>query len=269
LGLPDPDLLNGRTVAVVTAMPSLGRELARLAEQWGARPAAVPRDALAAEAWDVAVVDLAAADAEAWRRIFAQRPELSTRPIVALIPVDFPDAERGELRRHFRALIRKPVRHEALGMLVGASLQPVDPNAVSAGTMPATGLGLQVLLVEANPVGQRITQKMLENFGCHWDLAEDGRLAVSRLSRGSYDLVLLDLAVGGADALEVIGQIRRGDAGGDNRTIWITAVAGDAAEAQRVLTAAGGANDCLVQPFHPPELEQALRRSLTGRARPA
>ena len=266
-GLPDPEALTGRVLAVVSASPSLRRELVGLAEAWGARAVECPRDELAGETWDLAVVDLRAAEAEAWRGILAQRPELPSRPLVALIPVDFPAAERADLGRCFRALVRKPARHEALGMLLTASLQPAGAGSAmaAAGTMPAGGLGLEVLLVESSPVSQRLTQKMLENVGCHWDLAEDSRLALSRLSRGVYDLVLIDLQLAEADGLEVIEQIRRGRAGEGNRDVWIIAMAGDAAEAQRVLTVSGGANDCLIQPFRPVELEAALHRSLTKR----
>ncbi len=266
-GLPDPGLLRGRVVGLVSTSPALRGELAGLAEIWGARAVACEREQLAGENWDVAVVDLRAAEADAWRGIFTQRPELTSRPVVALIPVDFPAPARAEPGRWFRALVRKPARHEALGMLLAASLQPprAGAPAASAGTVPAGGLGLEILLVEGSPVSQRLTQKMLENLGCHWDLAEDGRLALSRLSRGTYDLVLLDLQLAEPDGTAVIAEIRRGHAGEKNRQVWITAVAGDPAEAQRVLTVTGGANDCLVQPFRPAELEAALRRSLTGR----
>ena len=263
-----PAALRGRTVAAVSATPALRRELAGLAAGWGARWLECTQTGLAAEVWDVAVVDLARTEAESWRQVFAQRPELSSRPLVALVPVNFPAAERGMLGGCFHAWVRKPARHGALGLLLGASLQPEGGPAPAAAENPAPpgGLGLRVLLVEGSPVNQRLTQKMLENLGCDWDLAEDSRLTLSRLERGSYDLVLLDLHLRDTDGFAVIEQIRRGRAGAQNQSIWITALANDAAEAQRMLTVTGGANDCLARPCKPADLEASLRRSLSGRA---
>jgi PAS domain S-box-containing protein len=264
-GSGDPSALRGHTLAIVSALPSLRRELAGLAAQWGARGLECTQAGLAAEAWDVAVVDVARAEVEAWRRVFAQRPELSSRPLVALVPGDFSAADRGVLSGCFQTFVRKPARHGALGMLLGASLHPAAASP-AAGPAPAGALGLRVLLVEGNPVNQRLTQKLLENLGCDWDLAEDGRLALSRLERGTYDLVLLELHLRETDGFAVIEQIRRGRAGARNQGIWITALANDAAEAQRVLTVSGGASDCLARPCRLADLEASLRRSLTGRS---
>jgi CheY-like chemotaxis protein len=127
---------------------------------------------------------------------------------------------------------------------------------------PASGLDLRVLLVEDNPVNQRLIQKILENLGCHWDLAESGLLALARLDRGSYDLVLLDLYVPETDGRAVIEQIRRGAAGARNQGIWIIACTDDAQESQHLRGITGGINDCLIKPFKPVDLEAALRRSL-------
>ena len=255
-----------RTLAVVSAVPSLRREFAHLAAGWGARTIECTRAQLATEPWDVAVVDVVPEETESWRELFRQRPELSSRPLVALIPVEFPTAGRDALSGYFQSFIRKPARHEVLGMLVSASLRPAAPTASGASPSSAGGLGLHVLLVEGNPVNQRLTQKMLENLGCDWDLAEDSRLALSRLERGNYDLVLLDLHLAGAEGFAVIEQIRRGRAGERNQGIWITALANDPPEAQRVMTVTGGANDCLARPCKLADLGASLRRSLAGPA---
>ncbi|MFA5057852.1 MAG: ATP-binding protein [Opitutaceae bacterium] len=258
----DASALQGRTLAVVDDSVPLCGELVRLAESWGARALACRREQLAAERWDLAIIDLAASEAEAWRQVLQERPELSSRPLVALIPVDFSAEERDVLRGSFRAIVRKPARHGALLALLAASLQPEVSALPAPGPRSAGGLDLRVLLVEDNPVNQRLTQKILENLGCHWDLAEDGRLALTRLDHGIYDLVLLDLHLPEVDGFAVIEQIRRGKAGLPNQGIWIIAMAADAQEAQRLRIMTGGVNDCLARPFTPADLEAALRRRL-------
>ncbi|MDD2762979.1 MAG: ATP-binding protein [Opitutaceae bacterium] len=259
---PDASAFQGRTLAVAGGSVPLRGELIRLVESWGARTLVCQREQLAAEQWDLAIIDLAAAEAEAWRQVLQQRPELPSRPLVALIPVDFPAEERDALRGYFRAMVRKPARHGTLRALLVASLQPVVSPLPAPGPRSAGGLDLRVLLVEDNPVNQRLTQKILENLGCHWDLAEDGRLALTRLDRGTYDLVLLDLHLPEVDGFAVIEQIRRGKAGLRNQGIWIIALAADAQESQRLRIMTGGVNDCLARPFKPADLETALRRSL-------
>jgi PAS domain S-box-containing protein len=257
---PDLSRLRDRPLAVVCASDPLRRELVRLAASWGARVIECSRAQLAAEEWDSAVIDLVPAEAEDWRQLLLQRPELASRSLVALIPVDFPAAAREILRGSFRTILRKPARHEALRALLAAGLQPVAPAAPVSG--PASGLDLRVLLVEDNPVNQRLIQKILENLGCHWDLAESGLLALARLDRGSYDLVLLDLYVPETDGRAVIEQIRRGATGARNQGIWIIACTDDAQESQHLRGITGGINDCLIKPFKPADLEAALRRSL-------
>jgi CheY-like chemotaxis protein len=267
---PDLVALRGRTLAVVCASAPLRRELLRLAGNWGVHLVECLREQLAAEVWDIALIDFAPAEAATWRRVFAQRPELSSRSLVALLPVDFPVAERNALRGYFRALVHKPARHDALRALLAASLQPVAPAtpAHGAGSPPGGGLGLRALLVEDNPVNQRLTQRLLENFGCDWDLAEDGPLALTRLSRGTYDLVLLDLYVPEIDGRAVIEQIRRGDAGAGSQNIWIIVVtATDTPDSARRKILAAGANHCLARPIRPADFEGALRRAM-GYRRP-
>jgi signal transduction histidine kinase/CheY-like chemotaxis protein len=268
---PDLVALRGRRVAVVGGSEAFHRELVALVGAWGARAVDCAREELAAAEWDTAVVDLAPAEAGGWRQLLAAQPELPGRPLVALIPADFPGAEREALRGSFRALVRKPVRHDALRALVAASLRPGHLTGLPfiAGSRSPDGLGLRVLLVEDNPVNQRLTQKMLENLGCHWDLAEDGRLALSRLGRSVYDLVLLDLHLPEVDGYAVVEQIRRGQAGERDRDIWIVALTADAQEAHRLRVMNSGISDCLTRPFKPTDLEHALRRAPRRTARPA
>ena len=269
-GPADPAALRGCRIAVAGGSAAVQRELAGLVEAWGAQPVLCARERLAAQTWDTAVIDLPVAEADPWRLLLAERPELPTRPMVALIPVDFPTAQREALRGGFRAMMRKPPRHEALRALLAASLRPGHLTGLPfvAGSRSPDGLGLRVLLVEDNPVNQLLTQKMLENLGCHWDLAEDGRLALARLESGTYDLVLLDLHLPEVDGYAVIGQIRRGQAGERNRQIPIVAFAADAQEAQRLHTMNTAISDCLARPFTSADLEDALRRSVGKASRP-
>lgn len=56
-----------------------------------------------------------------------------------------------------------------------------------------SGDRLKVLLVEDNILNQRLATRILENMGFVPDLAENGRVAIEKLSKTEYDVMLMDL----------------------------------------------------------------------------
>ena len=67
----------------------------------------------------------------------------------------------------------------------------------------ASVAGLRLLLVEDNPVNQKVACHLLRKHGAQVDVVGDGQLAVdAMLERGrEYDCVLMDIQVGGAHML--------------------------------------------------------------------
>jgi CheY-like chemotaxis protein len=124
---------------------------------------------------------------------------------------------------------------------------------------------LQVLLVEDNPVNQRLMQRVLGKLGCHWTMADNGRIAVEELARRDYDVVLMDLHIPVMDGPMAIEHIRRGESGEKMREVWIIALTADAREEQRLRVLAAGANDYLTKPLKPAELAEAFHRLLAAR----
>jgi CheY-like chemotaxis protein len=124
---------------------------------------------------------------------------------------------------------------------------------------------LQVLLVEDNPVNQRLMQRVLGKLGCHWTMAVNGRSAVGELARRDYDVVLMDLHMPVMDGPTAIEHIRRGGSGEKMRDVWIIALTADDREEQRERVLAAGANDYLTKPLQPAELAEAFRRLLATR----
>jgi CheY-like chemotaxis protein len=121
--------------------------------------------------------------------------------------------------------------------------------------------------VEDNAVNQRLMERVLQNLGCTWHVAANGRLAVEELARtgGDYDLVLLDLHMPELDGIGVLEQIRAGRAGRRAQSIWVSALTADAREEQKIRAHAAGIDDYLVKPVQPPELEAAFQRYRAAR----
>jgi PAS domain S-box-containing protein len=253
-----PTDLTGLRLAIVARPGGLRSQWVRLAARWGAVVVEAETAAhVAPETWDLALVDI---DEKLCGELMvpgAALPGLAPERTFGVVPLSLSTERRNGLRAHFRLLVNKPVHHEPLRVLLGGV------TSVSAPPMrPPTHFKLRVLLVEDNPVNQRLMQKVLTNLGCEWTVAANGRLAVDELTRakGDYDVVLMDLHMPELDGLAAIAEIREGKAGLRAKTVWIAALTADARDDQRARAAAAGANDYLTKPLKLAELEAALRR---------
>jgi len=113
--------LAGRTVAVVDMPDALGGELSQLVERRGGRTRALTAEQMAEGPWDVAVVNLTPTGTAAWKERFARWPGLRAKPMVALVPADFPEEHRMLLLGCFQTCLRKPARHRALLLLLATA----------------------------------------------------------------------------------------------------------------------------------------------------
>lgn len=68
--------------------------------------------------------------------------------------------------------------------------------------------GVSILLVEDNAMNRFIASKSLENFGCVIDEAENGLIALEKLEKKDYDVILMDIQMPELDGLETTKIIR-------------------------------------------------------------
>lgn len=260
IAAPQPPVrdLAGLRLALVARPGALRGELARLLGSWHAQTIEADSvEDLGPERWQAAIIDL---DEPLARRLAGTSDAVpAVRPdrAIALVPVTLSSELRGGLRVHFRSLLNKPVHHEALfSLLTGARSEgPFAP-------VPPTHFGFRVLLVEDNPIDQRMVQRVLANLGCSWNTFENGSGALTELTEraSEYDLVLLDLHLPGRDALAALEKIRDGAAGSRAQTMWVIALAVDADDEQHVRAQSSGVNDYLVSPLNLPDVEVAFKR---------
>ncbi len=130
---------------------------------------------------------------------------------------------------------------------------------------------LSLLVVEDNPINQRVTMLLLRNLGYAADLAANGSEALAALRRKDYALVLMDVQMPVMDGLEATRHIRAAQAAGEpgfDRPLVVVAMTANAMESDREACLAAGMNDFLSKPVRPESLGAMLARHLGPDARP-
>ena len=69
--------------------------------------------------------------------------------------------------------------------------------------------GLNVLVVEDNKINQILAKAMLENQACLVDVADDGLSGVDKATKGSFDLILMDINLPDISGLEAAERIKK------------------------------------------------------------
>ncbi len=130
------------------------------------------------------------------------------------------------------------------------------PSAVPPGERRRDGDGLRILVVEDDPISQKVIQRLLEDMGHTVSLAASGRAALA--FDGPCDLVLMDLSLPDMNGLEVTGEWRRREAESGRAPVAIIALTAQVSPAQREQCLAGGMEDYLVKPVSAEVLGAAL-----------
>lgn len=136
------------------------------------------------------------------------------------------------------------------------------PSRLPFPTLGETPFHGRVLIAEDNAVNRRVAIALLERFGLEIDVAENGRLAVSRALAGDYDLIFMDMQMPELDGIEATREIRA--AGGARAEVPIVAMTAGVLDGVRERALAAGINDYLTKPVLPGQLERMLSRFLTA-----
>jgi CheY-like chemotaxis protein len=138
--------------------------------------------------------------------------------------------------------------------LVPAMAEKSATSGDHAGRRPQSAAGLRVLSVEDNPFGRVVLNTILTELGHHAEFIGRGEDAVSRLSQGVFDAVLMDMVLPGIDGIEAIRRIRKMRPPlGQISVIGISGRREDEAASR-----AAGADAFLVKPVSPRALATAL-----------
>jgi len=166
------------------------------------------------------------------------------------------DALVAALAEHRPATAASASAARAAGPATPAAATP-GPTPHAPPTSPALQ-GLRVLLVEDNPVNQRIGVKFLEKLGCAPHMVADGAEALTALERGAFDVVLMDCQMPVLDGYASTREIRAREAASGGRHIPIIALTANALEGDGDRCFAAGMDAFLPKPYTLAQLAKAL-----------
>src|SRR6202035_2130948 len=85
---------------------------------------------------------------------------------------------------------------------------PHAPTLKSSPQAMSTFRGCKILLVEDNPVNQRVAQRTLQNLAAQVTIATNGAEALERIAAATFDAVLMDCQMPVMDGFTATRRIR-------------------------------------------------------------
>ncbi|WP_455731754.1 PAS domain S-box protein [Burkholderia stabilis] len=158
---------------------------------------------------------------------------------------------------------------KVLGESFFASPGPANPS-VHPDDVPesAPARGRAVLLVEDNPVNQRLALRLLEKLGHDVQLASNGQEALDFIERQSFDVVLMDIQMPVMDGLEATRELRTRERRAARARLPVVAMTAHAMQGDRERCFMAGMDGYVSKPIETAtltrEIERVTARSSAG-----
>jgi CheY-like chemotaxis protein len=132
-------------------------------------------------------------------------------------------------------------------------------TALSKQLEPASGdAEVRALVVEDNPVNQKVALTMLSKLGIHADVAANGREGVEMLQLLPYDIVFMDCQMPVMNGYEAVAEVRK--QAGPNQQVAVIAMTADAMQESRERCLSAGMDDFITKPVKQADFVHALER---------
>jgi two-component system, sensor histidine kinase and response regulator len=159
--------------------------------------------------------------------------------------------------------LHKPIKQTQLLQAIQATIkqsEPLPDGSAHAATTASTLSQIppvKILLVEDNPVNQRMAVKVLQKAGHDVQTASNGRIACEMVAQQRFDVVLMDVQMPEMDGFTATAKIR---ARQDQPRLPIIAMTAHAMTGDRERCLAAGMDDYLTKPLKVEELSAAINR---------
>ncbi len=282
-GVPSPSA----RILVVDDSPRTRRSISGWLERWGhpTETATSGWQALSmlnqadaeAESYALMVVDLRSPDLDGLQlaQMVQSQSGVTGIPIILLTTAPTPRAGDLENLPNIVRCLTKPVGRrdlrEALAE-IPALWTDSRTDSSTVDSLADRSLSGRILLVEDSPLNQEVVQGMLATLETRATICENGREAVSLLSREHFDVVLMDCQMPLMDGYEATRLIRQQERFGSatkaddgrRRHVPIVAMTASAMAGDRERCLSTGMDDYLSKPFTREQLIGILEKWLHG-----
>lgn len=140
-----------------------------------------------------------------------------------------------------------------------AEAKPTIVKPILVDTKKKNLNGMKILIVEDNEVNVKVLQKFLSKWNVIIDVAQNGKIALEKVSMQDFDLILMDLQMPEMDGYEATKAIRSlPDSKYQN--IPIIALTADVMLDVKAKIIRAGMDEFLTKPFQPDELYTVLKK---------
>lgn len=118
---------------------------------------------------------------------------------------------------------------------------------------------LKILLVEDVHMNQRLVIKIMEKWGHDLDIADNGKIAVEKVTKNDYDLILMDIQMPEMDGYQAT-QLIRSMPDRSKQKVPIIALTAHASHAEAEKCINLGMNAYLAKPFNQQQLQNVINQ---------
>ncbi len=219
---------------------------------------------------DIAIVDrlLPEIDGLELARRIKAAPATASLPLVLLTSV----AQRGQAqeasRAGFAGYASKPVKQAQLCGILAAVLGLARTTTDGAASPIVTRHTLaervsvkkRVLVVEDNPVNQKVALRLVERLGFEVKIADNGEVALAMLASERFDAVLMDCQMPVKDGYDATREIRARERAAGSARLPIIAMTAHAMSGDRDRCMESGMDDYITKPVQIDVLKRTLSR---------
>lgn len=123
----------------------------------------------------------------------------------------------------------------------------------------------QILLVEDEPIIQRVHKVMLEKMGCKVEVADTGERALAKFTDKYYEIVFLDIGLPDINGFDVAKEMRYREV--ERGYTPIIGITGYNSEEDKYRCLQAGMDEVVIKPAKPEELKAVVEKWLLARKR--